>query len=504
MRARILRIGVHYEPSNVDPHIGSAELALQMTNAVFDTLVNRTAAGDYLPGLAEHFDLSSDQCVYTFRLRQGVRFHDGTPCDAAAVAFSLERAHDPANKSQLAGGMLGPYRGCRILDDLTLLVELDSPYALLLDALSQGWLAPVSPTAVGALGTAFSRHPVGTGPFVFDQWIPGDRIILKRNGDYRLTLPADEAGPAALDQIHFHFLGDDTERTAALTAGTVDAVFFLPPADAPGIRADDRFAVMAHPIRGLPVCLMMNTARPPTDDIRVRRAVNLAIDQAALVDAVFGGEFPPAHGPVSQFTLGYSATVENRYPCAPDAAGQMLDEAGWRDIGADGVRRKDGERLRLQFYALPVNSYPEIGQIVSQQLGRVGIDVEVVLLMPLEWIRAGMNGDHHLIPQGKYGSSAQLMSFVYHSRHSGPDGYGWSKRTAAHRPGLDALLERGEQASSPHEYLPLFRQAQEIVMDEALIAPLHCNTNIVAAHVDVRGIEYDATGAYPLFHGARV
>ena len=505
MRSNTLKIGVHYEPSNVDPHIGSAELALQMTNAVFDTLVNRTAGGDYLPGLAEHFDLSPDQCVYTFRLRRDVRFHDGTPCNAAAVAFSLQRAHDPENESQLAGGMLGPYRGCRAMDDRTLQVELDSPYALFLDALSQGWLAPVSPTAAKASGTAFARHPVGTGPFLFDRWIPGDRIVLKRNEAYRWPPPlVNNAGPAALEQIHFHFLSDDGERTAALEAGAVDAVFFLPPAEAPRLRADGRFVVTTQPIRGLPVCLMMNTARAPTDDIGIRRAVNLAIDQATLVDAVFGGEFPRAYGPVSQFTLGYSATVEGRYPYDPDAAQRLLDEAGWSAVGADGVRTKDGEPLKLLFYALPVNAYPQMGEIVSEQLGQVGIGVEVVLLKPLEWIGAGMNGDHHLIPQGKYGSSAQLLSFVYHSRHSGSSGYGWSKRTSTHRPGLDALLERGERASSVHEYVPLFQQAQDIVMDEALIAPLHCNTNILAAHADVRGIEFDATGAYPLFHDAWV
>ena len=505
MESKTLSIGVHYEPSGLDPHIGSAELALQMTNAVFDTLVIRTSDGKYLPGLAEHFDVSSDGCVYTFRLRRDVRFHDGTPFDASAVAFSLRRAHAPENRSQLARAMLGPYRSCRVLDDYTLEVALATPYALFLDALSQGWLAPVSPAAVEASGQAFSRHPVGTGPFVFDRWTSGERIVLKRNENYRWgPRTADNRGPAHLDEISFVFLSDDDQRSAALETGDVDAVFYLPPADAARLRDDDRYVVQTWPIRGIPVCLMMNTARAPTNDLRVRQALNFAIDQDALADAVFRGEFARAYGPVSQFTLGYSPSVEQSYPYDADAARRLLDEAGWRSIDEDGVRTKDGKRLKLLFYALPVNFYPEFGNIVSAQLLEVGIDVEVVLLDPLDWIKAGMRGDHHLIPQGKYGSSAQLLSFVYHSRHSGPEGYGWSKRSASDPPGFDELLEHAEQTFDIDEFVPLFQQAQNIVMDEALIVPLHCNTNIVATRAGVHGIGFDATGAYPLFHDADI
>ena len=503
MGSKSLRIGVHYEPSGVDPHIGSAELALQMTNAVFDSLVNRSPDGTYLPGLAERFDVSSNGCVYTFRLRRDVRFHDGTPFNASAVGFSLQRARDPDNKSQLAGGMLGPYRGCRVIDEYTVQVELSAPYALFLDALSQGWLAPVSPAAVEAQGAGFSRRPVGTGPFVFDRWEPGDRIVLKRNEAYGWGPPTvGNDGPARLEEIVFVFLPNDDERSAALEAGTVDGVFFLPPATAAKLRHDDRFVVETMPIRGVPVCLMMNTARAPTDDLRVRQAINFAIDQDVLVDTIFRGEFSRAYGPVSQFTLGYSASVEGRYAFDLDAARQLLSAAGWDSVGRDGVRTRHGERLSLLFYALPVNSYPEFGKIVSEQLRKVGIDVKVVLLPPLDWIKAGKNGEHHLIPQGKYGSSSQLLSFVYHSRYSGADGYGWSKRTPSHHPGFDELLERGERAFDVDEFVPLFHEAQEIVMDEALIAPLHCNANIVATRAGVQGIAFDAIGAYPLFHDA--
>ena len=495
-----LTIGVHYEPSGVDPHIGAAELALQMTNAVFDTLVNKTLDGDYLPGLAKRFDISADECTYRFFLRDDVCFHDGTPFNAAAVKFSLDRACDPANQSQLAGSLLGPYRCCRLIDDYTLEVELASPYALLLDALSQGWLAPVSPAAVERLGDGFARAPVGTGPFIFEEWLPGDCITLVRNPDYRWAPPqVDNRGAAHLQKITFKFLRDDDARSDALESGEVDVIFFTPPGDAARLRANPAFRIDTCPIRGVPVCMMMNIAKAPTDDLAVRRAISYAIDRPALIDEVFHDEFVRAYGPVSQFTLGYESIVENFYPFDPAKARELLDAAGWLP-GEDGVRERNGVKLRVDFYALPVNFYPQFGSIISRQLAEIGIRVEVTILDPVSWIKAGMRGDHHLIPQGKYASSSQFLSFVYHSRHSGPDGYGWSKRGAAHNPRLDRLLDRAEGILKPENFIPLLNKAQTIIMEDALAVPLHCNTNIVASRREVRGIRFDAIGAYPYFH----
>ncbi len=505
MTATKLNIGVHYEPSGVDPHIGSAELALQMTNAVFDTLVTRMPEGDYLPGLAISYVISADECVYTFELRRDVKFHDGEPFNAEAAAFSLERAFNPDNNSQLARGMLGPFKNARAVDEYVLSVALNRPYGLLLDALSQGWLAPVSPAAVKRLGADFARGPVGTGPFKFDRWDAGEKIVLKRNPDYNWAPPlVTNKGPAKFDELSFTFLTNGRARAEALENNEVDAVFYVPPDAAQRLRDDPRFYVETWPIRGVPVSLMMNITRAPTDDIKVRRAINYAVDQDSLVEEVFHGEFERAYGPVSQFTLGFSPAVKDKYHFDADKAQELLDSTGWLVNKSTGMREKNGEPLNVSFYALPVNFYPEFGKIITRQLRQVGITVNVVLLSPLDWIKAGMQGHHHLIPQGKYGSSAQLLSFVYHSRHSGPTGYGWSKRDANHHAGFDTLLEDAESALAPADYIPLFKQAQEIIMDEALIAPLHCNTNIVAARQGVHGIKFDAIGAYPLIHDVTV
>lgn len=500
-----LAIAVHYEPSGLDPQLDAAELALQMTAAVFDPLINKTVDGDYLPGLAEGFDISADACVYTLRLRDDVFFHDGEPLTAAAVKFSLDRARDPAKPSRLAGPLLGSYRETRVLDELTVEIHLTRPYALLLDALSQGWLAPVSPAAVRRLGAGFKRRPVGTGPFVFQEWVAGEHIVLRRNPHYAWAPPlVDNRGPAHLDAIRFVFIADAAARTAALESGAVDAVFNLPPADIARLRGTRGLQVEVRPVGGIPVCMMMNTARLGTCELAVRRAINYAIDQDALARTLFHGEIPRAFGPVSQFTPGYEPAVEDFYAYAPATARHLLEEAGWSDRDGDGVREKNGERLILDFAALPVNHQQELGAIVAQQLREVGIQVEITLADPLPWLRAGMRGDHHLVPLGHYASSAQPLGLVYHSRHSGADGYGWSKRSARHRPGFDALLERAESSRRGDDATPLLQQAQRLVMEEALAVPLHCHTLAVGRRAGVRGLRFDAIGAYPLFHDTQL
>lgn len=495
-----LRIGVHYEPSNIDPHLGAAELALQMTNGVFDTLVHKTAGGDYLPGLAESFCISDDQCRYTFNLRNDVLFHDGTPFNAQAVMASLERARDPGNKSQLAGSLLGSYKTCHIVHDHCIEIILEQPYALFLDALSQTWLAPMSIKAMQENGPGFIRHPVGTGPFCFDRWVAKECLVIRRNPAYAWAPSiVENKGPPLVDEIVFKFIPDDKKRSDAFINNEVDLIFAANPADAAALRAQNSTTVTVWPIRGVPVSLMLNIKRAPTDSLAVRQALSYAIDRDALVTEVLKGEFSRAYGPVSQFTLGYNPKVQTFYPYDPALAAQLLDQQGWK-IAEDGKRYCNGVPLHVVFYALPVNFYPEFGAFTKRQLAPLGITVDVELCAPPAWIQAGMQGLHNMIPQGKYASSSQLLGFVYHSRHSGAGGYGWSKRSADDYPEIDELIDRAETCLNKADYIPLFEQVQLAVMQEALAIPLHCNANIVAARNSVSGVQFDAIGAYPLFH----
>ncbi len=177
--------GLTLAPSGIDPHVNaSSELGIPLTS-VYDTLVYQNPeTGEFVPGLAKKWDISRDGLVYTFSLRKGVTFHDGSAFDAEAVRFNLERVASPDLASQKARFMLGPYERVEVVNQRTVRIILSEPFAPLLAALSQVYLGMASPAAVEKWGDEYQLHQVGTGPFIFTEYAPGDHLLLKRNPDY--------------------------------------------------------------------------------------------------------------------------------------------------------------------------------------------------------------------------------------------------------------------------------------------------------------------------------
>src|SRR5690606_547926 len=174
-------------PSGFDPHVHqSSEMGIVLRQ-VYDTLIYRDPfnGGAFVPGLAESWSVSTDQTIYTFTLKEGVTFHDGTPFNAAAVAANLNRIVAPETRSQYALALLGPYSGFEIIDDRTIAIRLSEPFSPLLDALSQFYLGIASPTALNSFSIErYQFNQVGTGPYRFVEYIPDQRLILRRNPDY--------------------------------------------------------------------------------------------------------------------------------------------------------------------------------------------------------------------------------------------------------------------------------------------------------------------------------
>ena len=176
--------GLTLAPSGIDPHIdASSELGIPLTS-VYDTLVYQDLDGSFVPGLAERWDLAQDGKTYTFELRRDVKFHDGKRFDAEAVKFNFDRIADPGLRSRKARGMLGPYSHTEVVDEFTVKIHFHEPYAPFLDALSQVYLGMASPAAVQEWGTDYQLHQVGTGPFIFKEYVPNDHLTIVRNPDY--------------------------------------------------------------------------------------------------------------------------------------------------------------------------------------------------------------------------------------------------------------------------------------------------------------------------------
>jgi peptide/nickel transport system substrate-binding protein len=493
--------GLTLAPSGIDPHIdASSELGIPLTS-VYDTLVYQDPDGSYVPGLAERWELSDDGLVYTLHLRSGVQFHDGTPFDAQAVQFNLDRIASPDTKSRKARGMLGPYDHTEIVDAHTVKVHFQEPYAPFLDSASQVYLGMASPAAVDRWGADYQLHQVGTGPFLFKEYVPNDHLTLARNPDYAWAPEVyDHDGPAYLDEIEFRFYVDPAVRALALESGEAHVMGEVPPQDAVRLEDNEAYNLYRVPVPGQPLQLFLNTEKPPTDDLRVRRALLHASDGQAIVSTIFQDYSPAAQGPLNTGTMGYDPAIEGMYTPDPDRAAALLAEAGWTDSDGDGIRDKEGQPLTLQAYLMGWGYLPEVGQMLQAQFLAVGIDLQTQTVAFPAALEAAGKGEHHLAPMTYSSSDPSVLGLTYLSSNA-DGGFNWSK---VRDPDLDGLLESGVRTLDPLDRASIYSQAQMRIMELALVLPIREYVNLNAARAEVQGLQYDRRGWFPWLHSVHL
>ena len=492
--------GLTLAPSGIDPHVDvSSELGIPLSS-VYDTLVFRKDDGSFVPGLAESWEVSQDGLVYTFHLRRGVRFHDGTSFNATAVQRTLARIVDPETKSRKAILLLGPYKGCEVVDPYTVKIMLQEPFAPLLDSLSQVYLAPASPTALYKWGTEYQFHQVGTGPYMMKEYVPKDHLTLVRNPNYDWgpSLHA-RGGPASVDEIEFRFLVEPAVRLLALEAGDVDVVGEVLPQDGQRVEQSQQLALQPVAIPGLPLVAFLNTRAAPTDDIRVRRALILATDRQSLVEAVFGTYSPVAVGPLSRNHEAYATDLESLYAFDLQGAQALLDEAGWSRDQEGGVRMKDGNPLRLEAYVMSWGLVPQVAQLLQAQWQEVGVELVINEVTFTAALAAVGENKHNLIFWSEPGTDADILRSFFHSENIGMRN--WSNVAL---PALDGLLDEARRETDPQRRLELYREVQRTVMQEALILPIRDYVNLNARRTCIEGLRFDSRGWFPVLHDITV
>ncbi len=497
-----LLYGLTLAPSSIDPHVGaSSELGIPLTS-VYDPLVWLTAQGEFVPGLAERWETSGDGTAYTFYLRQDVTFHDDTPFNAEAVCTNLERIAAPETRSAKARSLLGPFERCEVVGEYTARITFSSPYAPFLDAASQVYLAMASPSALAQWGEDYQFHQVGTGPFTFEEYIPKDRITLQRNPDYRWAPPFfAHRGPPSLNEIQFRFLVDPATRSPALESGQVQVMGEIPPIDAARLDATPEFELITVPVPGLSLQFYLNTTRAPTDDIRIRQALLYAVDRQQIVDIVFLGFSPPAYGPLTRSTWAYASSVESMYLPDPDRARTLLEGAGWVDRDGDGIRERDGQQLVLEAMLTSWGFVPEVGQVLEQQLESVGVDLDTQVIAAYPTlVQTAAAGKYHLIPFTLSSNDPHILRSMFHSS-SVEGGFNWSKVQDAE---LDRLLDAGMRAMDRAERAAIYADAQERIMEQALIIPIRDYVNLNGASATVDGLQFDAQGWFPWLYDVEI
>ena len=314
----VLVVGQVAEPATMDPHVATAVNDFRILVNVYEGLVRyKSGTLEVEPALAESWEISEDGTVYTFKLKEGVTFHDGTPFNAEAVKFNFDRMLDEEHPLHGTGPFplsffFSAIQETEVVDDLTVRFHLNEPYAPFLSNLAYPTGLIVSPTAVETHEGDFARNPAGTGPFAFRLWESNRQVALQRNDDYW-----GEAPPLA--GVVFRPITDANARVAEMMSGGIDLMVEVPPDNVQLFGEDDAFVL--HEQAGPHLWfLILNTKEPPFDDVRMRQAVNYAIDKETLVNDVLQGTATVATGPTpAAFSWAYNEDLEP-YPYDPDRA----------------------------------------------------------------------------------------------------------------------------------------------------------------------------------------
>lgn len=353
-----LRVVQGADADTLDPAVSRSTPSQLIFNTIFNTLVRwkDIELSEIVPDLAESWSKSDDGLKWTFKLRQGVKFHDGTPFDAEAVKFNLERIVDPKlgspNRSLFAG-----ISKVTVVDPQTVEVETKEPSPILLEILADEYSSISSPEAIKTSGRAYSRNPVGTGPYVLSEWIPGQSLTAKKNPDYFGT-----AGKA--DTITFRPVPEASARLIELQSGNADIVLNVTPESAGEVKQGGNTKLIEAP-SSYQIFFELNTTRPPFDDPRVRLAVNYAIDRQAIIDKILAG-----YGKVPRgvFPEGVQGRAEQAaYPYDPDQARKIFNE-----VYPGGFK----ETVVMWTCAGRYMKDKEVAETVQSYLNAIGLETE--------------------------------------------------------------------------------------------------------------------------------
>lgn len=493
--------GLTLQPTGFDPHIhGSSELGIPL-RMVYDTLIYRDpSTQSFVPGLASSWEISPDGLTYTFSLREDVFFHDGSRFNAAAVGANLDRIVNPNTASQRAVFMLGTYQRYEVADEFTIRLILAQPYAPLLDSLSQVYIGMASPQALNEFNNErYQFHQIGTGPYRFVEYVPGDRLVIERNDDYSwgpaFYTPPSEQTPA---QIEFRFFTDAASRSIALESGDVQIIGELPPIDARALTANSSVQLNPVAIPGQPLQFLINTNRYPTNDVRVRQALLFATNREAIIDAVFQRFSPIAWGPLAATTGFFNRDLVGAYAFDLARAQTLLSQAGFVDSDGNGILEFNGVEIEVNLIVPPWGLIPEVAQLLQDQWRVAGIRA---VLNPVPsrntLIEAVNTGNYNLVAFYEFGLDPSFLS-----RYFATGGVNnWTNFSDAT---LDQMLTEAERQTDTGARSSLYGQAQLRIMEQALILPIRDYVNLNANVTGIGGLSYDAYGWFPLLTNVTV
>jgi peptide/nickel transport system substrate-binding protein len=493
----VLTIGLPVEPETLDP--GDAVYVQEqfILMNLFDSLLSISPDGELHPGLATAWEPNADYSEFTFTLREDVTFHDDTPFTAEAVKASFDHINSDAVLESGGKSLLQDhaYVETVVVDDYTVTVKFGASYPLFLRDASRQWLSISSPAALEASGADYGRNPVGTGPFKFVQWDAQSQIVLERNPDYNWGPEfAAHQGPALLDQVVFRILPEAATRLTAFETGEVLIAGEPPALDAIALADSGAAAIQTFAQPGVPAVLMINATKAPTDNVNVRKAMILAVNQEELAQTAFQELGLPATSVISPTTWAYDEGAASLYSYNPEEAARLLDEAGWVDADGDGIREKDGETLNIDWPDNPAWS-EAFNELLIGYLNEAGFDVQYRSMDDGAAYEELLAGNYTLVYMYWTRPDPSPLRYLFHSENTNGGG-AWTNFV---NEDLDNALADADtntdEAAREQDYIT----AQNIIMENALVLPMFTvNTSYIAAP-SVQGFSFDLEG-YPYLY----
>jgi peptide/nickel transport system substrate-binding protein len=417
-----------------------------------------------------------------FKLRPNVKFHDGTPLNADAVKFTIDRAFNQKPGARWAS-LAGPFAGAEVVDALTVDIVTKEPYGPALRSLAMAYVGIVSPAAVQKHGENYGRNPVGTGPFKFVEWRTNTSITIERNNEYW-------GDKALVDRVVFKVVPEEGARMIALRTGEADMVLIPSPAELPNIKREGK-ANVYEVVGGRIIFVGFNLVKPPMDDVLLRQAMSHAVNVNTILENIYEGAAARPRGYLAPAVFGFTdMQLDKLYPYDKGKAKALFAKAGWTP-GPDGILQKGGQKLTLSWLASRGRYLKdaEMAEAVQAQLKEVGVDAR---LQFLEWgavfsqMRSA-NLDHHMYTFG-WITTNNDADYTMHSSFlcKNVPPAGWNRARYCNKK-VDELIEKARGSVDQKAREKMYAEAQTIMAKEPIWIPVANTKEVAVTQRYVRG-----------------
>ncbi len=467
------------QPRSLDPIMGDAPTSDRyVLIQVFQSLVRFDDKGKLVPWLAESWAYADGDAALVFRLRPGIRFHDGTPFDAEAVAFNVRRTIDPATNAPRSPD-LSDVAGIDVIDPMTVKVRLKAPSGAAISAFAVEAGMMCSPTALRKFGADFGRNPVGTGPFQFSEWVSGGHVALAAWDGYWEKGVDGRALPYA-DGVTIRFIPNTAVKMIEVKAGNVHIVDGITPRDFAEVEANPLMRLMPVP-PGVAQWLTFNVGRPPFDNAKLRAAVNAGIDRTQLMRAI---------------TRGYGAVTPTFVPPSewafdPGLRAPTLDPARVKRLLAEGGK-PNGFEATLSIIQRDPDT--QVAQLVQAQLRPLGIQLKIEILERQAWVPKVL-GHQHEVAMGRVNVPRADPDQVFGPFFGRDAAQNWSDLKD---PAVFDAVDAARRATDLGVRKAAYAKAQQLILDQDAYAWLFFREARHVVRAELKNLEIDSGGAWLL------